>query len=31
VVIEAKDRWETVGEVKNEFTRDIATILVNYD
>ncbi len=25
------DGWEIVGEMKNEFIKDIVTILVNYD
>jgi hypothetical protein len=31
VAITIKDGWEIVGEMKNEFTKDFVTILVNYD
>jgi hypothetical protein len=31
VAIAIKDGWETIDEMKNEFTKDVVTILVNYD
>lgn len=30
-MIEVKNGWEIIVEIKNEFTRDIATILIDYN